>query len=154
MAIRNIVLEGEEILRKKSRPVTEFDERLWQLLDDMKETLADAQGAGLAAPQVGVLRCAVIVDAGEGPIELVNPEIIEKSRDTLDEYEGCLSSPGEFAVVRRPAKVKAKAFDRHGKEFEIEGEGLLARAICHEYDHLIGVLFKDKARSKVERRTD
>ena len=144
MALRNIVKEGDEVLRKKSRPVTSFDEKLWCLLDDMAETLYDAKGAGLAAPQVGILRRVVIVDIGEGLIELINPRIVMKS-GTQEEAEGCLSCPGEYGITRRPMHVTVKAQDRFGKEKTLEGSGFLARAFCHELDHLDGILYKDKA---------
>ncbi|MEG1849172.1 MAG: peptide deformylase [Oscillospiraceae bacterium] len=145
MALRNILTERDPILRKRSRPVETYDERLHALLDDLAETLADANGAGLAAPQVGILRRAVIVDAGDGVTELVNPKIIYESAEKLNEAEGCLSSPGEWGMVLRPKKVVAAYFDRFGNPHEITGEGLLARAICHEIDHLDGRLFKDLA---------
>lgn len=144
MAIRMIVREGDEILRKKSRPVERFDKRLHQLLDDMVETLAQANGAGLAAPQVGILRRVVVMDVGEGVIEMVNPELVEAVGEQ-DGPEGCLSSPGEWGQVKRPLQVIARALDRNGQVIQVEGEGLLARCICHEIDHLDGVLFKDKA---------
>lgn len=140
MAIRNIVKFGDEILNKECRKVEKFDDRLHQLLDDMKETLADANGAGLAAPQVGVLRQVCIVDVGEGPIELINPEIVAGEGEQ-DGPEGCLSYPGEWGLVKRPMKVTVKAQDRHGEWFEATGEELCARAFCHEIDHLHGVLF-------------
>ena len=120
MALRNIVKEGDEVLRKKSRPVTNFDERLWKLLDDMADTLYDAKGAGLAAPQVGILRRVVIVDIGEGLIELINPRIVMKS-GTQEEAEGCLSCPGEYGITRRPMHVTVKAQDRFGKDITLEG---------------------------------
>ena len=146
MALRTIVKFGEDILRKKCRPVTAFDEKLGTLLDDMAETLYAAQGVGLAAPQVGILRRAVIIDVRDehGLIELINPEIIAQSGSNIDN-EGCLSDPDEFLPVKRPAEVTVKAFDRHGKEFTMTGTGLLARAFCHEVDHLDGILFIDRA---------
>ncbi len=131
------------MLRKISRPVEKFDDRLHVLIDDMAQTMAQANGVGLAAPQVGVLRRIVIIDVGEGVIEMVNPEVVYESAEQIDEAEGCLSSPGEYGMVKRPKKVRAKYFDRQGNPCEIEGEGLLARAICHETDHLNGRLFKD-----------
>ena len=143
MAIRTIVKEGDEILRKKCRDVEKFDEKLFTLLDDMRETLYDSNGVGLAAPQVGILRRAVVIDVGEGLIELINPVIVSQSGSEV-KSEGCLSSPGEYGLVERPTKVKVKALDRHGNEFTMEGKDLLARAFCHEIDHLAGVLFKDK----------
>lgn len=144
MALRNIVTEGDSVLLKNCRPVEKFDARLHELIDDMAETMAKANGVGLAAPQVGVLRRVVVIDVGEGVIELVNPVIIESSGEQ-QAVEGCLSIPGEYGITVRPQKVKVKAKDRNGKEFEIEGEDLLARAFCHELDHLDGILFKTKA---------
>lgn len=142
MAIRTIVLEGDDILRKKCREVQAFDEKLFTLLDDMRDTLYDSGGVGLAAPQVGILKRIAVIDVGEGLIELVNPVIVRKSGSEI-KSEGCLSSPGEFGLVERPTKVKVKAQDRYGREFVIEGRDLLARAFCHEIDHLSGILFKD-----------
>lgn len=144
MAIRNILLETDEILRKKSRPIVEFNEKLWQLLDDMAQTMYSADGVGLAAVQVGVLRQIVVIDAGEGLFEIINPEIIEQSGSQTGS-EGCLSSPDEYGTVTRPMDVKVKALDRNGKPYIIVGSELLARALCHEIDHLQGVLFKDLA---------
>ena len=140
MAIRNIVKEGDDVLRKNCRTVVDFNERLWTLLDDMAETMYDANGVGLAAPQVGVLRRVVVIDVGDGLMELINPAIV-KTAGMQEGSEGCLSSPGEYGVVRRPMKVRVKAQDRYGKVFEAEGTGLLARAFCHEIDHLHGILF-------------
>lgn len=151
MAERNILKRGDPTLNKHCRPVTEFNDRFHTLLDDMRQTLAKSGGVGLAAPQVGVLRRAVIVletnvDEGEEEymIELVNPEIIEQDGEQVG-AEGCLSIPGEFGVVKRPQHVKVKAQDRDGNWFEVEGEGLTARAFCHELDHLEGTLFVDRA---------
>ncbi len=143
MAIRRILNETDEILRKTSRTVEKFDDRLHTLIDDLAETMEEANGVGLAAPQVGVLRRVVTIDVGNGVIEMVNPEVVYESAEQIDDAEGCLSSPGEYGMVKRPKKVRAKYFDRHGNLCEIEGEGLLARAICHETDHLNGRLFKD-----------
>ncbi len=142
MALRKILGKNEDTLRKISRPVTKIDKRIDTLIDDMLETLGDAHGAGLAAPQVGVLRRIVIVDVGEGPIIMINPEITyrEGEQETL---EGCLSVPGEWGITRRPMKVRAQYTDRNGDDWEIEGEGLLAKAICHEVDHLDGKLYID-----------
>lgn len=142
MAIRNIVKEGDDVLRKKCREVVKFDSRLHTLLDDMAETMHKAEGVGLAAPQVGVIRRAVIVDVGEGVIELINPVIIEQEGEQTT-AEGCLSMPGEYGLTKRPMKVKVRAQDRNGEFFEISGEGLLAKAFCHELDHLEGILYKD-----------
>ena len=143
MALRTIIKEGDERLRKKSRPVTEFNERLWTLLDDMYETMK-GDGVGIAAPQVGILRRAVVIDVGEGRHELVNPEIVEQEGDQYG-GEGCLSVPGQYGMVHRPQKLRVRAQDRYGKPFELEAEGYLAVAVCHETDHLDGVLFIDKA---------
>jgi len=149
MARRNIVTKEDSILYKKCRPVTKFDERLHQLLDDMKETLADANGVGLAAPQVGILRRAVLVietNVPEGEeeyiIELINPEIIETSGEQVG-AEGCLSVPEEYGIVRRPEYVKVRAQDRFGEWHVYEGTGLTARCFCHETDHLEGHLFTE-----------
>lgn len=144
MAIRQIVKEGDSVLTKKCREVVKFDERLAILIDDMIETLHLANGVGLAAPQVGVLRRVVIVDVGEGPIELVNPKIIAYSGEQ-ESLEGCLSCPGEWGITRRPDYVKVKAQDRNGNEFTVEGKELLAKAFCHELDHLEGIIYKQKA---------
>lgn len=144
MAIRQIVKEGDSVLTKKCREVVKFDERLAILIDDMIETLHLANGVGLAAPQVGVLRRVVIVDVGEGPIELVNPKIIAYSGEQ-ESLEGCLSCPGEWGITRRPNYVKVKAQDRNGNEFTVEGKELLAKAFCHELDHLEGIIYKQKA---------
>lgn len=145
MAIRNIVKEGDKVLTKKCHPVTKFDERLSILIDDMKETLALANGIGLAAPQVGVLRRVVVISIPEKEIdlELVNPEIIEQD-GLQEEMEGCLSCPHQWGIVQRPMTVTVKAFDRYGKEFTVTGEELLARCLCHELDHLDGILFNTK----------
>ncbi len=155
MALREIVQFGEDILRKKCREVTNFDEKLGILLDDMAETLLSADGVGLAAPQVGLLRRVVVIDIrdGKGTIELVNPVII-KQEGVQNGNEGCLSAPGEWCEVERPMKVTVKAFDRHGKEITVKGEGLLARALCHECDHLEGVLFTDRVKQTIPRRAE
>lgn len=149
MALRNIVKFGEDILRKKCREVTAFDDKLWVLLDDMYETLKNAEGVGLAAPQVGILRRVVVIDVGEGPIELINP-VVTSMRGKQREVEGCLSAPGQWGYVVRPAKVKVTAVNRYGKEFKVEGTELLARALCHEIDHLNGVVFTDLADEMVD----
>lgn len=152
MALRTIVLEGDSVLHKRCRPVTNFDERLHQLIDDMRETLIDSDGAGLAAPQVGVLRRVVLVletNVPEGTepyiIELVNPEIISREGEQ-DGQEGCLSVPGRFGLVERPMDVTVRAQDRNGNTFEVSGHELTARAFCHELDHLEGVVFTSLAR--------
>ena len=144
MALRDIVKEPDERLRKVCRPVKEITPHILTLLDDMAETMAYAEGVGLAAPQVGVLRRIVVVDVGEGLIELINPEIIEKDGEVSDS-EGCLSIPGKYGEVVRPAYVKVKALNRQGEEAEYEGTELLARAFCHEIDHLDGILYIDRA---------
>lgn len=145
MAIRQIVTD-EEFLRKKCKTVENFDEKLWTLLDDMAESMYAANGVGLAANQVGVLRQVVVIDIDDenGLIELVNPEIIETS-GTQNGQEGCLSFPRKFGDVKRPRVVTVKAQDRFGKEFTLTGEDLLARAFCHEIDHLSGKVFVDLA---------
>lgn len=144
MAIRKIVKLGEDdVLRKHARRVDKFDKRLATLLDDMADTLYEADGAGLAAPQVGILKRAVVIDVGEGLIELVNPEILFSEGEQMC-IEGCLSVPGRRGRVLRPEKVLVHAQDRRGKHIELEGEGFLANAICHELDHLDGVLYVDK----------
>ena len=141
MALRNIVQDGDPILKKVCRPVTKFDDRLGTLLDDMKETLLAANGLGLAAPQVGILRRAVIVvdDNGE-MLELVNPEIIDRKGEQ-DGLEGCLSVPGKWGYVKRPEWVKVKAQDRNGNWFEVDGKDVTARCFCHELGHLDGHLY-------------
>lgn len=143
MAIRKVLTSEDPILRKTSRPVERFNDKLWQLLDDMKETMYQAQGVGLAAVQVGFLRRVVVVDVGDGFIELINPEIIESSGEEISE-EGCLSLPGESGLVSRPEYVKVKAQNRNGAWRIIEGTGLKARCFCHEIDHLDGILYADK----------
>lgn len=142
MAIRNIRTGDDPVLRKKCRKVTEFNSRLHQLLDDLAETLRDAQGVGLAAPQVGVLRQVIVVDNEGKIIELVNPAIIESSGSQTGS-EGCLSFPNKYGIVTRPNRVKVRAQDRNGEVFTVNGTELLARAFCHEIDHLNGILYKD-----------
>ncbi len=140
MAIRDIVKQGDEVLRARCKPVTVIDKRIHTLLDDMAETMRDADGAGFAANQIGVRRRVVVIDVGEGLIELINPEVIERDGEQIGP-EGCLSCPGVRGYVARPETVKARALDRFGKAFEITGSGMLARALCHETDHLDGKLF-------------
>ena len=140
MAIRNIITGEDPFLHKKCRPVEKFDGRLWTLLDDMAETLHSANGVGLAAIQVGILRRVVVIDIGDGIRELVNPVILEKEGEQ-ECMEGCLSIPGKWGMTKRPKRVKVRAQDRHGKFFEYEGEDLLATVSCHEIDHLDGILF-------------
>ncbi len=147
MALRNIVKNGDPTLRKVSRSVLNFDEKLSILLDDMADTMYDADGCGLAAPQIGILRRICIIDVGDGLIELINPVIIDES-GVQEEAEGCLSCPGDYGKTRRPMKVTVKAQDRNGNTFTISGEGLKARAFCHEIDHLNGILFLDKVIDK------
>ena len=142
MALRNIVKLGDDVLRKKCRAVTMIDSKTHQLLDDMAQTMHAANGVGLAAPQVGLLKRLVVIDVGDGVIELINPEIIATSGEQTDD-EGCLSVPDKFLPVSRPNVVKVRALDRYGKSFTMEGEGLLARAFCHEIDHLDGKMFLD-----------
>ena len=145
MALRTILTDGDPALHKACRPVTNFDQRLHDLLDDLKETLANANGAGLAAPQVGILRRAVIVvDAEDNMLELVNPEIIAQEGEQ-EGFEGCLSVPGRWGVVKRPMEAKVRAQDRNGNFFEVEGEEIVARCFCHELDHLDGHLFTELA---------
>ena len=136
--IRKIVKLGDEVLRKQSKPMQKFDLRLWLLLRDMAETMYKANGVGLAGPQVGILRRVAVVDIGEGLIELINPEITYREGES-EGVEGCLSCPDIWSVNIRPYKVKVKAQDRFGKEFEVEAEDFLARAFCHEIDHLDGI---------------
>ncbi len=146
MALRNIVKQGDNILLKKSRKVEKFDDRLFELLDDMAETLYDAEGVGLAAVQVGVLKRVIVIDVGDedGLIELINPEITYTEGEQ-HEKEGCLSLPNVWKITSRPEKVQVKAQNRNGIWFTLEGEGLKARALCHEIDHLDGILFTTHA---------
>ena len=145
MAIRNIREDGDDVLRKVCKPVTKMTERLSQLIDDMFDTMYEANGVGLAAPQVGVLRRIVVIDVmDDNPLVLVNPEIVEQDGEQIGP-EGCLSLPGLQGDVARPEHVICKALDRDMNEITVEGEGLLARAICHELDHLDGILYKDLA---------
>ncbi len=144
MAIRNIVRVGDDVLAKECRPVEIFDNKLRQLLDDMQDTLYEANGAGLAAPQVGVLRQVCVIDVGDGLVELINPEIVHVEGEQSG-AEGCLSLPDEWGMVSRPQRVTVKAQNRKGKWFETTGEDLFARCICHEVDHLHGIVFTDKA---------
>ena len=146
MAILKILKEDDPILRKVCREVTEITPRVLTLLDDMKDTLHKANGCGLAAPQVGVLRRIVIIETESGKLyEMINPEIVERSEELQHELEGCLSIPGQWGVTERPKTVTVRAMDRNGKYYRLTGTDLLARAICHETDHLDGVLYKDNA---------
>ena len=146
MATLNIIKEGDPILRKISKPVKEITPHILRLLDDMKETLIAAEGAGLAAVQVGVLRRIVLVEHEKaGLLELINPEIIKSSDARQQELEGCLSIPGKWGITDRPESVTIRAMDRNGKYFTMSGDGLSARAFCHELDHLDGILYTDRA---------
>ncbi len=146
MAIRKIVKLGDDALRKVCKPQEAFNLRLWTLLKDMADTMYQAEGVGLAAPQVGILRRVAVIDTSENRdqlIEFINPEITWRSEETQCGREGCLSLPGRAGIVTRPKKVRVKALNRHGEPFELEAEDLLARAICHELDHLDGVVYID-----------
>ena len=146
MAILKIIKEDDPLLRETSREVTEITPRIIRLLDDMIDTLHKANGAGLAAVQVGVLRRVVLVEAEEGQLyEMINPVIIERSEETQEEIEGCLSLPGKWGITTRPMTVTVEATDRNGKKYTVTGSGLLARAICHECDHLDGIIYPDRA---------
>ena len=149
MALRKIVKIGDNKLRKVCKPVEKFDRRLKILLEDMADTMYDANGVGLAAPQVGILRRAVVIDVGDGLVELVNPVIVE-SDGQQSGPEGCLSIPGRSGVVTRPNHVKVQAQDADGNAIELEAEEFFARAVCHELDHLDGILFKDKVTEMVD----
>ena len=140
MGIRNILTDKEPALHKVCKPVRSFDSRLHKLLDDMKDTLIESNGVGLAAPQVGILRRVVIVDTGEEILELVNPELVETDGEQVGP-EGCLSVPGRYGLVKRPYYAKVRAQDRFGDWFEAEGEELIGRCFCHELDHLDGILY-------------
>ena len=142
MGLRKIMTVKEPCLHKVCRPVEKFDGKLHRLLDDMKETLADSGGVGLAAPQVGILRRVVVVDTGEEMLELVNPELLETGGEQVGS-EGCLSVPGKYGIVKRPNYAKVRAYDRDGNEFEVEGEELMARCFCHELDHLDGIVYTE-----------
>jgi len=143
LALRKILTFGDEQLNKKCRTVEKIDDRIISLLDDMAETLYESGGVGLAAPQIGILKRICVIDIGEGLIELINPEIISVYGSEIAD-EGCLSVPGKYGKVERPTEVTVRATDRDGNEYEITGEGLLARALCHEIDHLDGIVFVDK----------
>ena len=145
MAIRKIFTDDAECLYKVCRPVEHFNKRLYDLLDDMAETMYNAEGVGLAAPQVGILRRVVVVDTGEEDIELVNPEILHVSEETQTGLEGCLSLPGQYGIVTRPNFVTVRAQDRYGDWYEYDGEELVARCFCHEIDHLDGHMYTEIA---------
>lgn len=142
MGLRNILTDKEPALHKVCKPVEKFDWRLHKLLDDMKETMTEANGVGLAAPQVGILRRVVVVDLGEEILELVNPTLIATDGEQVG-AEGCLSVPGRYGLVKRPYYAKVRAQDRHGEWFEAEGEELIGRCFCHELDHLDGILYTE-----------
>ena len=148
MAIRNVRKIGDPVLNKVCKEVREVNDRTRELIDDMFDTMYEADGVGLAAPQVGILKQIVVIDIGEGPIVLINPEIIETSGEQTGE-EGCLSVPGKWGIVTRPNHVKVRALDENMEEFEIEGEELLARAFCHEIDHLGGHLYVEKVEGEL-----
>lgn len=155
MATRQIRFEDDEILRKKSKQVEKITPMIKMLLDDMSETMYEADGCGLAAPQVGILKRIVTIDVGDdnGLIELINPVIVEQDGEQI-KAEACLSVPGRHGLVKRPEKVKVKALNREGEEFEIEGEGLLSIALCHEIDHLDGILYIDKVIEEIDEDED
>lgn len=150
MAIRNIRKYDDEILRKKSKKVDKVNERIIILLEDMADTMASANGIGLAAPQVGVLKRVIIVDIGDGLVQLINPEIIESSTASAVDEEGCLSIPGKQGDVARPVKIRVKGMNEKGEAVNFEAEDLFARALCHEIDHLEGILFTDKVIQRQE----
>ncbi|MCI1959628.1 MAG: peptide deformylase [Clostridia bacterium] len=153
MAKRNIRIYPDEALRKKCRPVKDITKSVVTLIDDMAETMYGANGAGLAAPQVGVLKRIVVIDAGEGLVELINPVFLEKSGSQIGD-EGCLSLPGKWATVERPDYAKVKALNKKGETIIVEGHDLMARALCHEIDHLDGVLYIDKAIEPPEKENE
>lgn len=156
MAIRNIRKVGEAVLRKRSKDVIEMTDKLQELIDDMFDTMYEAYGIGLAAPQVGVLRKIVVIDVGlekAEPLVFINPEIIEVSGEQVGE-EGCLSLPGKAGTVTRPDYVKVRALDRHMQPFEIEGTEMFARAVCHEFDHLDGILYVDKVKGEIHNTSE
>jgi peptide deformylase len=150
MAIRFIREDGDEVLRKKSREVDVIDDRIKTLLSDMAETMYAANGVGLAAPQVGVLKRVVVIDVGDGLLELINPVVVKQEGEQVD-VEGCLSVPGVAGEVKRPAKVLVEALNPDGEKITVEGQELLAVALCHEIDHLDGVLFTDKVVRFIDR---
>lgn len=149
MALRRLLFDGDETLRKRSKEVTVFDDKLNILLDDMRETMEHANGVGLAAPQIGILRRVVVIDVGDGVIELINP-VISNEKGCQKRLEGCLSVPGKWGYVKRPEKLTVKAQNRFGEEVEYSGSDLFAVAVSHEVDHLNGELFIDKAYEMVE----
>ena len=149
MAIREIRVIGDEVLNKKCKEVKTMTDRTQELINDMLETMYEDMGVGLAAPQVGILKRIVVIDVGEGPIVLINPEIIETAGSQTGE-EGCLSVPGKSGIVTRPEYVKVRALDENMEEYEMEGHGLLARAFCHEIDHLEGKLYVDLVEGELQ----
>lgn len=153
MAIRNIRLDGDEILRKKSKEVEIIDEKILCLIKDMVETMYEFEGVGLAAPQVGILKRIIVIDVGEGPKEFINPMIVKQTGEQCG-VEGCLSVPDFTGEVNRPEKVVVKALDMHGNQFKIQGTDLMAVALCHEIDHLNGVLFTDIATKIIDKNDD
>jgi peptide deformylase len=148
MALRNIRINDDPILRKKCKAVTEVTDKIRELVEDMIDTMYEAEGVGLAAPQVGILKRIVVIDVGEGPVIMINPEILETSGSQTGQ-EGCLSVPGKAGIVTRPNYVKAKAYDLDMNEYIVEGEELMARAICHELDHLDGGLYIDHVEGRL-----
>ena len=148
MAIRTIRVQGDPVLEKRCREITEVTPKIMELIDDMLDTMYEANGVGLAAPQVGILKRVVVIDIGEGPVIMINPEILETSGEQTGD-EGCLSLPGKAGQVTRPNYVKARAFDENMEEFIIEGEELMARAICHELDHLDGHMYTEKVEGQL-----
>ena len=148
MALRNIRINDDPILRKKCKAVTEVTDKIRELVEDMIDTMYEAEGVGLAAPQVGILKRIVVIDVGEGPVLMINPEILETSGSQTGQ-EGCLSVPGKAGIVTRPNYVKAKAYDLDMNEYIVEGEELMARAICHELDHLDGGLYIDHVEGRL-----
>ena len=153
MAIRQIRYKGDPILRKVSRKVTAINERIEILLEDMVDTMYHNEGVGLAAPQVGILRRVVVIDIGDGPLKLINPVIVEEEGENID-VEACLSVPNRIGTVQRPERVVVRYLDEYGKEKEIEPTGLLAKALCHEIDHLNGILFIDKMIEEIVPKED
>lgn len=149
MALRTIRIQGDPVLEKKCREITEITPKIEDLIDDMIETMYEANGVGLAAPQVGILKRVVVIDVGDGPIVMINPVILETDGEQTGS-EGCLSLPGKAGIVTRPNYVKARAFDENMEEFEIEGTELLARAICHEIDHLDGHMYTEKVEGPLQ----
>lgn len=149
MALRNVRTLGDEVLRSTSKEVKEMTPRIKELIDDMFDTMYEAEGVGLAVPQVGIRKRIVVIDCGDQPLVLINPEILETSGEQTG-YEGCLSVPGKTGIVTRPSYAKVKALDENMEEYIVEGEDLLARCLCHEIDHLNGIMYVDKVEGKLE----